>query len=403
MTEIPVAKAAGSGSGEDFDHTDPVLGQRLYPYLAEARERCPVLHGSNHGGFYALTRYADVINAANDFEHFTTRQGVTIPSLGLPTGSVPLTTEPPEHKDYRRALQPFFTPAAIQGMEKTIRGVVIEHLDEFSGRGHAELIGEFAAPVPCIVIAIVLGLDRSVWSTFSEWVTGMHVTAQAGDLAGRSEFSAKLFDLLVTEVEARKADPRDDLLTMIAKLQINDEPIPDEIRYGMAQQILVAGHDTTVNGIGNLLRHLIDRPDIRARVINEPAFLDRVIEESLRFESPALGLARTVVSDTTIGDTAVRAGEKILVMYGAANHDPRRFPDPEIFDPERTDRPGHIAFGYGRHRCIGEHLARLEIRIAVQELLRRIPDYRLAPGATVTMRTALVRGPKALEVTWDPA
>lgn len=385
----------------DFDHTDPVAAQDIYRTLATAREECPVLHSSHHGGFYALTRYADVTRAANDHVHFTTTKGVTVPPLGLPTASVPLTTDPPEHKNYRRALQPFFTPPAVAAMESGIRRVVVEHVEAFATRGRADLVAELAGPVPCIVIAMLLGLDRSVWSTFSEWVDRMESASHVGDVATRKLFADKLYELLVTEVEARKTEPRDDLLTTIAQVTVDGEPVPDAIRYGMAQLLLVAGHDTTVSGIGNVLRHLMEHPELRAKVIGDPTLLDRVIEESLRFESPVFGLARTVATETTVEDTTMCPGDKVLLMYGSANHDHRRYPDPETFDPLRTDRPPHVAFGYGRHRCIGEHLARLEMRVVVEELLRRIPNYRLAPDATIDMRTALVRGPRALDVVWE--
>jgi cytochrome P450 len=145
----------------------------------------------------------------------------------------------------------------------------------------------------------------------------------------------------------------------------------------------------------------MENPDLRSRVRSDPELLDRTIEESLRFESPVFGLARTVTTEVEVSGTEMQPGDKVLLMYGSANHDPRRFPDPEVFDADRTDRPPHVAFGFGRHRCIGEHLARLEMRIVAEELLRRVPDYRLAPGTTIQMRTALVRGPRSLPVVWD--
>jgi cytochrome P450 len=387
----------------DFDHTDPVAAQDIYGLLASSRERCPVLHGSKHGGFWALSRFADVTGAANDHEHFTTRQGVTVPALGLPIASVPLTTDPPEHKFYRRALQPFFTPAAVAQMEDHIREVVIERIESFVSAGHADLVAELAGPVPCIVIAMVLGLDRGLWSSFMEWVDGMEAASHVGDTAAREIYAGKLKDFLVSEVEQRRAVPRDDLLTAIATMTSPDAPVSDAIRYGMAQLILVAGHDTTVAGIGSLLRHLMENPGLRARAREDRDVLARAIEESLRFESPVLGLARTVTCPVTVQDRDLAPGDKVLLMFGSANHDPRRFPDPDVFDADRYDRPPHIAFGFGRHRCIGEHLARLELRIVAEELLRRVPDYQLAPGAVIKMRTALVRGPLSLEVTWEDA
>jgi cytochrome P450 len=393
---------AGSGGGElDFDHTDPVTAQDIYRLLASSRERCPVLHGSKHGGFWALSRFADVTGAAKDHEHFTTRQGVTVPALGLPTASVPLTTDPPEHKFYRRALQPFFTPAAAERMEDHIREVVIERIESFASAGRADLVAELAGPVPCIVIAMVLGLDQEQWPSFMAWVDGMEAASHVGDTVSRQAYADKLYDFLVSEVEQRRAAPRDDLLSAIATMTSDDAPMSDAIRYGMAQLILVAGHDTTVAGIGSLLRHLMENPGLRARARRDSTVLARAIEESLRFESPVFGLARTVSCPVTVQDRDLAPGDKVLLMFGSANHDPRRFPDPEIFDADRDDRPPHIAFGFGRHRCIGEHLARLELRIVAEELLRRVPEYQLAPGAVIPMRTALVRGPLSLEVTWE--
>src|ERR1700689_5226631 len=384
-----------------FDHTDPLAAPDIYPRLASSRERCPVLHSSHHGGFWAFSQYADVTGAANDHGHYTTREGVTVPPLGLPASSVPLTTDPPEHKFYRRALQPFFTPAAVARLEDQIRELVIERIESFAPDGHADLVAELAGPVPCIVIALILGLDRGHWSSFMEWVDGMEAASDVGDTATRQRYAAMLYEFLVSEVEGRKTAPRDDLLTAIATMELDDVLVSDAIRYGMAKLILVAGHDTTVAGIGSLLRHLMEHPDLHARARQDDAVLDRAIEESLRFESPVFGLARTVPCPVTGGGGGPGPGAKVLLMFAPANHDPSRFPDPEVFDADRVARPPHIAFGFGRHRCIGEHLARQEMRVVAQELLRRVPDYQLAPGAEIRMRTALVRGPLSLEVTWQ--
>jgi cytochrome P450 len=399
-----VEDGAGALPGLDeaeFDHTDPVAAQDIYRQLASSREQCPVLHSSRHGGFWAFSRFADVTGAANDHLHYTTREGVTVPPLGLPTGSVPLTTDPPEHKLYRRALQPFFTLAAAAKLEGQIREVVVTRIESFAATGHADLVAELAGPVPCIVIAMILGLDRSDWSSFMAWVDGMEAASHVGDTAARQVHAGRLYEFLVTEVDRRKTAPRDDLLTAIATLTLEGAEVSDAIRYGMAQLILVAGHDTTVAGIGSLLRHLMEHPGLRVRARDDEAVLARAIEESLRFESPVFGLARTVTCPVTVQDRELEPGDKVLLMYGSANHDPRRFPDPEVFDADRDDRPPHVAFGFGRHRCIGEHLARLEMRVVAEELLRRVPDYRLAPGAEIQMRTALVRGPLSLEVTWE--
>jgi cytochrome P450 len=401
-------KYANGGAGAlpeldeaDFNHTDPVTAQDIYRVLASSRKQCPVLHSSHHGGFWAFSQFEDVTGAANDHVHYTTREGVTVPPLGLPASSVPLTTDPPEHKFYRRALQPFFTPTAVTELEGPIRAVVIELIESFAGDGHADLVAQLAGPVPCIVIAMILGLDRRHWPSFMGWVDGMEAASHVGDVPARQRYAAQLYDFLVSEVEQRKTAPRADLLTAIATMTPEGVEVSDAIRYGMAQLILVAGHDTTVAGIGSLLRHLMEHPELRARARDDDAVLARAIEETLRFESPVFGLARTVTCPVTVQDRELEPGDKVLLMFGSANHDPLRFPDPEVYDADRVDRPPHIAFGFGRHRCIGEHLARLEMRVVGEELLRRVPDYRLAPGAEIRMRTALVRGPLSLEVTWE--
>jgi cytochrome P450 len=329
-----------------FDHTDPDGAQDIYRRLAASRGRCPVLHSSHHGGFWAFSQFADVTGAANDHVHYTTREGVTVPPLGLPASSVPLTTDPPEHKFYRRALQPYFTPAAVAELEGPIRAIVIELIESFAADGHADLVAELAGPVPCIVIAMILGLDREHWPSFMGWVDGMEAASHIGDVAARQRYAAQLYEFLVTEVERRKTAPRDDLLTAIATMTLDGAEVSDAIRHGMAQLILVT-------------------------------------------------------CPVTVQERELQPGDKVLLMFGAANHDPVRFPDPEVFDADRDDRPPHIAFGFGRHRCIGEHLARLEMRVAAEELLRRVPDCTLAPGAEIRMRTALVRGPLSLEVTWE--
>ena len=302
--------SAGANPGldeADFDHTDPVAAQDIYRLLASSREQCPVLHSSQHGGFWAFSQFADVTGAANDHVHYTTREGVTVPPLGLPTGSVPLTTDPPEHKFYRRALQPFFTPAAVAGLEDPIRAVVIERIESFAADGHADLVAELAGPVPCIVIALILGLDRGHWSSFMGWVDGMEAASHVGDTAARQRYAGQLYEFLVTEVERRKTAPRDDLLTAIATMTLDGAEVSDAIRYGMAQLILVAGHDTTVAGIGSLLRHLMEHPGLRARARDDEAVLARAIEESLRFESPVFGLARTVTCPVTVRERELAA------------------------------------------------------------------------------------------------
>ena len=212
----------------------------------------------------------------------------------------------------------------------------------------------------------------------------------------------QMFELMATEIEARKSAPCDDVLTAITQATIDGAEVSDEVRWGMAQVLKIAGHETTTNAIGNLVHQLASRPELQLAVVSDPDMMAKAIDESLRYESPVFGLGRTVVSDTEVGGVALCEGDRVLVCFGAANHDPRHFPDPERFDPDRQEKRCHVAFGYGRHRCIGEHLARLEVEVVIDELLRQIPQYQLAPGTEVEMKNAVVRGPMRLDIVWNP-
>jgi len=390
----------------DFDHTDPEKAQHIYERLAVDRERCPVVHGDKYGGFWGLTRYEDVTRAARDYKHFTSRLGVSIPPLGLSVPSVPQQMDPPEHRDYRRVLMAHFTPQALEVLEPRIRELVVERLETFVRNGAADLVAELAAPIPCAVIALILGLDRENWPQFTAWLKGMESAALAGDLTQRDSFAAELAAFLTNELRLRREQPRNDLLTEIATFELGDAPIPDDIRLGMAQLILSAGHRTTVNGIANLFLHLLNNPELFDRLADEienVELVDKVIAESLRYEAPVFSLARTVTEEISIHDTTMCPGDHVLVMFGAANRDPRQFEDPDHFDVERANARTHLAFGYGPHRCVGEFLALLEMRIVLTELLQRVPRFALAPEATVEIRTANIRGPKRLDVVWEAA
>lgn len=391
-----------SGQAGDFDHTDPAIGERIYEWIAERRPTCPVARGSKFGGFWAVFGYSDVTAALSDTNRFSSAAGIDLPHLGTNVKSYPLEADPPEHGQYRRLIQPYFTRGAVARYAPMIRDLVAEHLAEIAPRGRAEVVSEIAQPVPSGIIALILGVDQSRWRDLHQWANGMLEASIAGDPAGAQAFGRKLFEFLAAELEERKLVPRDDLLTAITQARIGGREVPDELRWGMAQVLMIAGHETTVNAAGSLIRRLATRPRLRDEVAADPAMRARVIEESLRFDPPVFGLARTVTEATEMSGTAFAAGDRVLVCFGAANHDPAVFDRPEEFDPARKQNARHLAFGYGRHRCIGEHLARLELDIFLEEFLRRIPDYRLVPGTRIEMKHATVRGPKRFEICWDP-
>lgn len=399
MTDVDQGPTLEDDARIDFDHSSHELSTHLHETLREQRETCPVMHGSRYGGFWALTRYEDVAAAAKDHTRFSTASGVTIPPFGSPVAAIPLELDPPEHTAFRKILQPHFTPAAARALEPSIRQLVRSIVDEFADDGHADMVHALGAPIPPLVIAMVLGLDESDWPRLRSWTSQMIEASVAEDRDANRAAAGQLFAFLRESIADRQANPRDDLLTEIVHGTVDGRPLSDDELLGMVQLISVAGHETTVNGIGNLLHHLVLHPEVRERLVADPSLIPAAVDESLRFEAPVLCLARTVVADTEMSGTQLSTGDKVLLLWGSANRDGERFAEPDRFDIDRTDNRS-LTFGLGAHRCLGEHLAKVEICVTVEELLRRVPEFHLAEGAVVGSHVGNNRGPLTLPLEW---
>lgn len=383
-----------------FDYRDEAIRADEERYLRSQREKCPVMHSPEFGGFWALTKFDDIARAAHDHEHFTTTDGPTIPSFGRPYGSKPLTSDPPEHGKYRRILQPYFTAAAVQEMEPLVRAIVRERIAALAGRHEADLMTELGEPVPAEVMALLLGLARERAVEISLMNKKTQRSAVNDDAEGTAEVQRRIMAFLTEEIESRRAAPRDDLLSAIVHSEVDGEPVGDEIRYGMATMLIVAGTDTTVSGIVNTLALLTRYPAAyRLGLLADRTALDRFIAESLRYDAPVFGLARSVREPVRVRGAELAPGERVLLLWGSGNRDADRFTDPDTFDPGREET-GNLTFGWGRHRCIGDHLAKLEIRVVVEEVLAAMPDYRPATDGPLPVRTDLEHGPRTLPVVW---
>lgn len=383
-----------------FDYRDEAIRVREADYFREQREKCPVMHSSEFGGFWALTKFDDIAAAAHDHEHFTTTDGPTIPSFGRPYASKPLTSDPPEHGKFRRILQPYFTPAAVQAMEPLVREIVTGKVAGLSDRNAADFMVELGYPVPAEVMAATLGVGREVAGDISLMNQKTQHAAVTGDIQGTREVQARILEFLTREIDARRDAPQGDLLSAIVHSEVDGEPVTDDIRFGMATMLIVAGTDTTVSGITNTLALLAGFPtDYRQSLLDDRARLLAFVNESLRYDAPVLGLARTVREPLRVRDADLRTGDRVLLLWGSGNRDADRFADPDTFDPERAET-SNLTFGYGRHRCIGDHLAKLEIRVVVEEVLQTMPDFRLAGDEPLPLRTDLEHGPRSLPVVW---
>jgi cytochrome P450 len=382
---------------DDFDPTDPQVVKDPYPIYAAMRAKCPVAHGSRFDGFYVLSRFSDVYDAAHDPAVFSSAGGVTVPDFGNPMTAIPLEIDPPEHTRWRHLIQAWFSPGAALALEPDIRAIVDRQIDAFVDRNFADLATELAVPVPPIVIARMLGFPEEDWQYYRKLSETMLEAAANDDSQVNAAQALQLFSYLFEALEDRRDNPRDDLLTQIVHLRFDGRPLTEDELLGITFLLAVAGHETTVGAIGTLLLRLAEHPEVRAAIEADPALAFSAIEESMRLEPPIQYFSRTVTRDTEIGGVPLAAGAKVLLSWASANRDPDAFSNADEFVYDRPNNR-HLSFGAGPHRCIGSHLARLELRVVLEEMLRRIPPWRVT--GEVVMGGGINRLVKSLPVEW---
>jgi len=366
----------------DFDHTDPDLLQSPHRTFHDLHERCPVAYSTRFDGFWVLSRYSDIIAAARDTATFSSAGGVTIPVAGSPVPMVPLEADPPLHPGYRRILQREFSRGRMQDAEESVRQWVNELIDGFIDRGSADLAVELASPLPAIVIAQLMGFPKEDWSRFRDITERLLATSRAGDIEANFEIAIEYCTYLMGVLDERRREPRDDMLTRIVEADIDGQPLSEDETLGMTLITIMAGHETTVGGIGSLLMHAGTDPHLKQRLLEDPLLIPKAVEETVRMESPVQGVARTVTGDVEFGGQCLRRGDRVWLLFGAGNRDASQFADPDQFDLDRFPNR-HVGFGDGIHRCVGAPLAQLEMRVVLEEVLKRIPEYRVDGDSAV--------------------
>ncbi len=310
-----------------------------------------------------------------------------------------ITSDPPRHDALRAIVNRGFTPRRIASLEPRIRKIAEELVGGFEARRACELMEEFANPLPVSVIAELMGLDPDRREDFKRWSTALIVGSTQGQMQGADARFAlfREFRSYMTEVvEQRRREPGDDLISVIVHAEEGGSGILEtEQVVSFASLLLAAGSETTTNLIGNTVVALAGNPGVLARVKRDPGLVPRVIEESLRYESPVQMVMRVATRQTVLGGTSVPKGALVVPLLAAANRDPERFPEPDRFDPDR-DTSGHLALGFGNHFCLGASLARLEARVALETLLERLPTLELDGAPIEPHGSFLVRGPRAL-------
>jgi hypothetical protein len=383
----------------DFDHLDKAWVDDPYTIWDRLRVQCPVAHTDRYGGVYLPTRYEDVRAIALDHDNFSSRQVIVRDFVPARGGSAPpITNDPPRHQNARRALLPAFTPAAVDRLVPRTREICNELIDAILARddSRSDAALDYAQHVPVRVIALLLGVPDSDGDRFRDWIlqqleSGVEASEELEQsLAEMAEY----FGILVAERQ-RQVAAGGELATDVVG-QLLQARYDDGTKFSTTHVVnslrllLVAGIDTTWSSIGAALWHLARVPADRARLATEPALIPAAIEEFLRAYAPVT-MARRIKNDTVIGGCQYKAGEMVLLPFPAANRDPGLIADPNKILIDRKENR-HAAFGLGIHRCIGSNLARMELKVALEEWLRRIPEFRL--DGVVTWSAGQVRGPR---------
>jgi len=393
-----------------FNPMDPEFVADPYPTYHRLRAEDPVHHSPL--GFWVLTRYADVMAMLRDprltkepiAAFVAARFGMAVPPPGL--GLSMLDRDPPDHTRLRGLVSKAFTPKALESLRLHIQQIVDDLLADAGGKGQMDLIEEFAYPLPVRVICEMLGVPVKDHERFKAWgldiARGLDAIMLPPDsavgqrsIAGRRALAAYFRELIA----ARRAAPRDDMLSALIAAEEAGDKLNEEELLATCILLLVAGHETTVNLIGNGTLALLRHPAELRKLRENPGLIGTAVEELLRFDGPVQRTARIPSEDITIGGQTIGKGEMVMPFLGAADRDPTQFPEPDRLDITRADNR-HIAFGMGIHFCLGAPLARMEGQIAINTLLRRLPKLALATDRPQFRQSLTLRGLEALPVSF---
>jgi pimeloyl-[acyl-carrier protein] synthase len=399
----------------DFNPLSPDFQFNPYAYYHGLRQAAPVFYWDKWGIWF-LSRYADCVSVLKD-----SRVGHEIASVGEPAHSAEilqppdnqrplweiqrdwmLQRDPPVHTRLRGLVHKAFTPRTVERLRSHIQEITDNLLDAVEEKGCMDVIADLAYPLPVMVIAELLGVPASDQVQFRHWSRDLAKTLELTDVAevydrgaaATVEFSAYLRTL----VAERRKEPKDDLLSALVAAEEAGDKLTEKELIATAILLLIAGHETTINLIGNGVLALLRHPDHLAKLKNDPSLAKNAVEEILRYDSPVQLTTRIALEDIQVGGHTIRRGQAISMLLGAANRDPEQFPDPDTFDITRSGADKHVGFGNGIHFCLGAPLARVEGEIALSTLFRRLPNLTMATDAPKYRETFVLRGLETLPV-----
>jgi len=378
-----------------WDMYDPAHEKVRWDVLAYAREHCPVPRTSGAGGFYLITRFEDVRQVLQDWETFSSTEGLPTP---MPIRLCPIDADPPLHTDLRNMLNPLFSRTYLNRYEPLMRSTAAGLVDAWAGRGEVELIGDFAAPfVGVVLMEIVMGtMAPEERQHAQDVVVGCTHHPSPEHFAALAQLSAQRL--------AHAAEHPDDargVLKALVTATTQRRPLTFEEQLGVLNILFLGGLDTTRAAISMMALRMAQDPSLEQRIRN-PEWVKRDLDEFLRIDSPVATFARVATRDVELSGQTIRKGERVLIRYDSANRDEERFPEADKLIFDSAQRPTNAAFGLGIHRCLGSHLARLQIPIAWEEILKRVTNFRMAVDpATLTWEPGIANGPTEVPLTFD--
>lgn len=400
----------------DYDIFAKEYIKNPFPIWDDIREECPMAKTERWGGSFMPTRYEDLFDIAKNIQTYSSRDVLVSSVMPAPdqereepteeereliqqynVGAPPITSDPPVHTWARKLLLKPFSVTSVAKYEEETRELCNELIDAVIKNGRADGAVDYAQQIPPRVIASMLGIPKEEAATFTEWVRGfLELGLTNPEL--REQSARSIFEYMIGQVALRKENPGDDLISYLLNEKVDGEPVPEPHVVGTCFLLMVAGIDTTWSSIGSAIWHLAQHPEHRKELIENPELIDNAVEELLRAYSPVT-MARYVAEDTEYKGCPMSEGSKVLMNFPAANRDPRVFESPDTVDLHREKNP-HIAFGVGIHRCAGSNLARMEMKVSIEEWLKRIPDFKLEDPDAVTWAGGQVRGPRTMGVVF---
>jgi cytochrome P450 len=366
----------------NFDHHTRAFGENIDAIYRHMRAECPVKWAESYGGFHVLSRYADIMRVVRDDETFSLRAGMTVPSNrqdGDPPWVLPGDLDPPASFVYRRLLEPMVTPAALTALDPSVRTLARELVDAFIARGEADLVQDLAVPLTAIVTLRLTGLPEEDWPRYVAERRRMNAEPLPPEeemrrIGERFAWTRQAF--LEAIARQRREPVAGSLIARLIEARIDGRALDEWELIAILINFVVGGLETTQALLGSAWVHLARNPEDRADLAGNPALMPGAVEEMLRFFNPQPGLIRVAVKDAEVGGVIVRKGEKVLMSWASANRDEAVFAEPDRFDIRRKPNR-HLTFGAGAHHCLGANLTRLEARICMDEVLRRLPNYTL--------------------------